>query len=91
MECFVCQGFVYIVYFVQYFIWLDFSYVVFWIIFVVIYMYFCGFLGNWFVWENVDLDMIIVFDVMGYCMMSSFDLMGSDMVVVGCFQIKIVE
>lgn len=60
-------------------IWFDYCNLVFRGIFIRIYMSFCGFYCNWFVWKDVNLNFFIFMDVMSYSMMSSFYLMGSNL------------
>lgn len=87
----MCQFFGNIFDFVQDFVWLDLGYLVFDFIFIFIYMNFEGFFGDRFVREYVDLDFVVMFYVMGQCMMCGFDLMSSKVVMVSGFQCVFIE
>lgn len=60
-------------------IWFNYCYLIFRGIFIRIYMSFCSLYCNWFVWKYMNLNFFIFMDVMGYSMMSSFYLMGSNL------------
>lgn len=91
MQCFVCDFVVDIVDFKYYVVRFYFVCLVIYGIFIFIYMNFDRFRGYRSVWEDVDLNMVLMFYVVGYSVVGCFDLMCSYMFRGGCFQVVGVE